>query len=82
MRHGRHLCKFSISSSSFFSLFSQSICFVLFKVIFEYKFLSLVPKAVFFTKLAVSPLLVKFSRANLVVTFSAVNVLNSGVVIY
>ena len=34
-------------------------------------------KSVFFTKLAMSLLLAKFTCANLVVTFSAVNLLNS-----
>ena len=36
----------------------------------------------FFTKLAISLLLAKFACANLASQFSAVNLLNSGVVIY
>ena len=57
-------------SDSSFNSFSTSTCFILFEVTF-------LSKSVFFTKLAISFLLAKFAWANLAVTFSAANLLNS-----
>ena len=61
------------------------VCFIwlsLFDATFLFKFFSLSSKSVFFTKLAISLLLAKFTWANLAAKFSAVNLSNSGVVIY
>ena len=57
-------------SDSSFNSFSISTCFILFEVTF-------LSKSVFFTKLTISFLLAKFACANLAVTFSAANLLNS-----
>ena len=64
---------------AFFNSFSISKCFVLFDVTFYLFFLSLSWKPAFFTKLAISILLVKFICANFATKFFAVN---SGVVVY
>ena len=53
----------------------QEVHFVLFQVTFLSKFCSLSSKSAFFTKLAISLLLAKFSCANLAQTFSDVNLL-------
>ena len=47
-----------------------------------YEFNSLLSKSVLFTKLAIPLLLAKFSRFNFKSKISALNLLNSGVVIY
>ena len=52
------------------------------KIIFLFKFFSLLSKSVLFTNLAISLLLAKFACFNLAAKFSDVKVLNSGVVIY
>ena len=57
-------------------------CFVLFEVGFLLKSFSLSLKSVFFTKLAISFLLNKFTCVNLAEKISDVNLLNSWVVIY
>ena len=64
----------------FFNSFLTNKCFVLFDVTFLFNFFSLSLKSVFFTKLAIS--LAKFACANLAAKFSAINLLNTGVVIY
>ena len=66
----------------FFMSSSTTTCFALFDDTFLFRFPSLSSKSVFFMKLPISFLLVKFGCANLAVKFSAVNLLNSGVVIY
>ena len=71
----------TISDSSFNS-FSTNTCFVLFEVTFLFKFFRLSLKSVIFTKSAISFLLAKFACAYLAAKFLAVNLLNSGVVIY
>ena len=58
---------------NFFNSFSISKCLVLFEVIFLLRPESLASKSVFVTK---------FTWDNLAVKFSAVSLLNSGVVIY
>ena len=50
--------------------------------LFNVKSFSLLSKCVFLTKLAISYLLAKFACCNLKSKFSAVNLLNFGVVIY
>ena len=50
--------------------------------LFDVTSFSLLSKSVFFAKLAISPLLAKCSCLSPVVKFCAVNLLNSGVVIY
>ena len=62
--------------------FDTSFNAFLFEVTFLFKFFSLSPKSVFFTKLTISFLLAKFVCANLGAKCSDVNLLNSGVVIY
>ena len=57
----------------FFNSFSKSKCFVLFEVIFLLRLDSLASKSV---------VVIKFACANLAANFSAVNLLNYGVVIY
>ena len=66
----------------FLNSFLISKCFVLFDVTFLFKFFILSSKSSLFTKLSISFLLDKFACANLAAKFSAVNLLNSGVVIY
>ena len=61
---------------------SRSTSFYLFELIFLFKVFSLLSEYVFFEKLAVSFLLVKFTCFNLAVKLSDVNLLNSWVVIY
>ena len=75
----------NIASSFFdrsFNLLSVSTSFVLFEVIFLFKFFSLSSRSVFKKSLAISCLLSKFACANLASKFSAVNLSNCGVVIY
>ena len=61
------------NTSSFFNSFSASKCFALFELIFWLRLFSLSSKSVFVTKLTCFYLAAKFS---------AVSLLNSGVVIY
>ena len=63
-------------------LFSAATHFVLSEVTFLFKFFILSSKSVFFTKCAISAVVANFACANLAAKFSAVNVLNSCVVIY
>ena len=58
---------------SFFNSFLTSKCFVLFQLAFLLRIISLISKSVYVTK---------FARANPAPKTSAVNLLNSGVVIY
>ena len=58
---------------SFFNSFSISTCFVLFELIFLLRLISLVSKSGF---------VIKFACANLVAKIYAVNLLNSGAVLY
>ena len=67
---------------NFLNSFSTSTCFVLFELILLLKLNSLLLKSVLFTKLAISLLLDKFACFNFAGKFSAVNLLNSGAVIY
>ena len=67
---------------SSFNSFSTNTCFVLFEVIYLLNFLVYHQNLSFFTKLAISFLFAKFACANLAVKLPAVNLLNSGVVIY
>ena len=62
--------------------FSTRTFFVLFEVIFLYKFFSFSSKYVLFTKLTRSLFLTKFAHFNLKAKMSAINLLNSGVIIY
>ena len=64
-----------------FKIISTSKCFDLFEVTLLFNFLILSLKSVFFTKLAISPLVARFACFNLAVKVSAGNLLNSGVVI-
>ena len=64
-----------------FNSFSKSKCFVLFEVIFLFKFLSLSSKSIFFMKEVVSYLLAKFACANVAGNSCAVKFINSCVVI-
>ena len=66
----------------FFKFISTSKCFVLFDVTFLFNFFSSGSKYVLSTKLAISLLVAKFTCANVAAKFSAVSLLNSGVVIY
>ena len=59
------------------SFFYSSLNSFLFAVTFLFKFFSLSSKPVFFTKLAISFLLVKLAYANLAAKLSEVNLLNS-----
>ena len=67
-----NVCNSSILYCSFLNSFSTSKCFDLFEVTFLFKF----------TKSAMSPLDAKFAFLNLALKCSAVNLLNSGVVVY
>ena len=58
---------------SFFHSFSTTKCFILFALIFRLRLYSLSSKSVF---------VIKFACFNLAAKFSAVSLLNSGVVIY
>ena len=60
----------------------QQVNLDLFEVTFLFKFFSLSSKSIFFTKSAISQLVAKFACFNIAVKVSAVNLLNSGVVIY
>ena len=62
-----------IKCLKFLNSFSTTKCFVLFELLFLLRFYRLSSKPVFITKLAF---------ANLAAKFSAVSLLNSGVVIY
>ena len=74
--------RFESNVCSFLNSFSASKCFRLFDVTFLFKFLSLSSKSVLSTKLAISLLVAKFACVNFAARFSAVNLLNSGVLIY
>ena len=67
---------------SSFNLFQQLHVLPLFETVFLFKIISLSSKYVFFTKTTISFLPAHFAGANLVAKVSAVNLLNSWVVIY
>ena len=66
----------------FLNSFSTSKCFALFELILLLKLNSLLSKSVLSIQLAISLLFAKFACTNLAAIFSAVNLINSGVVIY
>ena len=65
-----------------FKSFSTRKCFDLFQVIFLFKLFSLSSKSLLFTKSSISPLVAKFVCFSFAVKFSAVNLLNAGLLIY
>ena len=66
-----------------FNSFSTSTCYVqVHKVTFLFNGFSLSSKSIFFTKVAASVLPARFACDNLAAKFTAVNLWNSGVVIY
>ena len=67
---------------SIFYSFSTTKWIVLSDVTFFFKSFSFSSKSVLFTKLAISLLVARFACVNLSAKFSAVSLLNSGVVIY
>ena len=63
-------------SGSLFNLFSTSTCFVSFDETFLFELFSPSSKSVFYTKLAISLLLAKFTCGNLALKFSDDTILN------